>query len=195
MSAAPDARRDLELLAGWLPVLEGRALDLRPRRDGGAGRLEGRDDRIDARTASLRAALAALARLEAVAAAYATASHTLVLAYAYLVTGPAERAQWDGRYGGFDARLAMVLTTTSQRRAWLLNPAHSMATEAARSTGAALRTAAEAAYADCTPDGRGPRLALATVRAQVTTLVSAADTEIATLNRVRQQNRVRGWGR
>jgi hypothetical protein len=188
-----NAPEDLERLARWLPVLEGRALEVRPPHGAVSARHDGRPDAIDAHDHDLRRAIAALERLEALAAGADGGRHVLVLAYCYLWLGPQERHVWAVQFGGLDARIGLVFATRAQRMAWLLNPARTMGTMAAARWGTELREAAEQAYAAAAATGGlHPRLDLASVRAQVADQLAATEAAIAKLRRVREQNRVKG---
>ena len=187
------APHDLDCLARWLPVIEGRALELRPPHETTGPRHDGRPDGIDERDRELRRAIEVLERLEAVAAGPEGARHVVVLAYCYLWMGPEERRTWELKFGGLDARVGLVFAPQRQRMAWPLNPAHTIGTAAAARAGAELREAAVAAYeTHALESGPFPRLPFATLREQIAGALDATAAAIAKLQRVRQQNRVHG---
>lgn len=193
MHESAAASKDLEHLARWLPVIEGRALVVAPRRADLAPRHDGRADSIDANDHALRRALEVLNRLEVLAASVEGPRHLLVLAYCYLWMGEVERAAWGAKFGGLDARIGMVFAAHRQRMAWLLNPAHTMGTMAAARSGAELREAAERAYAANEVLGdEVARLDLGRLREDVAATLADTERTMATLKRAREQTRVRG---
>lgn len=93
-----DVERDLELLARWGPVLEGRAASLDPRAR--TLHTEGRADFIDEQHLSLHRALQVDARLRRLRASADGELHVAVLRFVYVEGGPEWRKRVDPRADG-----------------------------------------------------------------------------------------------
>lgn len=126
--------RDLEQLARWLPVIEGRAMNPEPQVRGSAR--DGRSDAVDDHHHALQRAIAAQRRLRAMPQAVYS-----VLLFAYVTCGPELRARLSDWY--FEIGLASV--SVEQRAKWAKLP-KALAKQVPRLRGEKLLIAACAAW-------------------------------------------------
>jgi hypothetical protein len=176
----------LDLLAEWLPQIEGKAFAP----GSGGGRPDGRPDAVDQHHRELASAMAALQRLDALARAPGGEQHVLVLAFLYLHLGPQERVRIARSYEQLDGRVGYVFAERERRQTWLQNPAPSQGHVAAQRLGKRLREAATVAYESPALEvlmDSAPRLSLASVRAHVQRLVRETDEDRHTTTSARRR--------
>lgn len=135
------AEWDLELLARWLPTIEGHAAALlrtsRSARDG-------RPDNVDERSHELARAIRVSARMASL-----DLGDRAVLWVAFVATGQQARMEVDaGRepFSRFDEKIGHMFVDRERRLWWLVNPATSQTRDAARRLGRELRERASKAY-------------------------------------------------
>lgn len=126
--------RDLEQLARWLPVIEGRAMSIEPQVRGSAR--DGRSDAVDERHHELQRAIAAHRYLETL-----PERSREVLRYAYVRLGPEARLKDELLHD----KVGWAFVTKTQKAKWLLLP-KALKREAPRKHGRELLIAACAAW-------------------------------------------------
>lgn len=142
--------RDMDLLARWLPVIDGRAAPLE--RVAQSGRVEqGRGEFVDERNHELRRALAVHGRLGRVRALPEGERHLVVLRYVFLESGAEWRSRVDPRLdgGGVAEAVGRRFADPAVAARWAAHPQRSLRKALPRKYGEALLDEAIEAYAVC----------------------------------------------
>jgi len=142
--------RDMDLLARWLPVIQGRAAPLeRVARSGCLDR--GRGEFVDERSHELRRALAVHERLVRVRALPEGERHLVVLRYVFLESGAEWRCRVDPRLdgGGVAEAVGRRFAEPAVGARWAALPQRSLRKALPRKYGEALLDEAIEAYAVC----------------------------------------------
>lgn len=140
--------RDLELLARWLPVIEGRAASLEPVTRGGAVD-KGRGDLIDDRHCDLRRALVIHGRLCRLRALPEGELHLAVLRFVFLESGEVWRRRADPLLdgGGIAEVVGRRFAEPVVAARWATLPQRALRRALPRKYGQGLLDAATEAYA------------------------------------------------
>jgi hypothetical protein len=140
----------MDLLARWLPVIDGRAAPLE--RVARSGRVDrGRGELIDERNHELRRALTVHGRLGRVRALPGGARHLVVLRYVFLESGAEWRSRVDPRLdgGGVAEAVGRRFADPAVAARWATHPQRSLRKALPRKYGESLLDEAIEAYAVC----------------------------------------------